>query len=168
MLVTLGRTPPAETPADLLLACHARIRSFTSLARACAAAADADVPDAAARVARYFTEALPLHVRDEEDSVLPRLRGTDAALDAALDAMAAEHAAHASTLAALRAACATLVARPADVSAREELARVATALEADFAAHLAAEEALVVPALRALDGASQAAVLAEMRGRRGG
>jgi hypothetical protein len=169
-----GDPPAAEgDPVDLLLGCHARIRSFLTLAArlagpAGAAAPVAEIADTAARIHRYFAEALPLHAQDEEESLAPRLRGLDPELDAAIAAMIAEHAGHAAPLGDLLGACAGLVADPARLATlAAPLAAAAAALEAAFAAHLAAEEGLVFPAIRSrLDDAARAAIVAEMRRRR--
>jgi hemerythrin-like domain-containing protein len=119
-------------------------------------------------VHRYFTLALPLHARDEEESILPRLRGREPALDAELETMAREHRDHERLLATLAAACAELASDPAR---REELGRVAAQaaeeLERHFGAHLAREETVVFPAVRRLlDRAADAAIVAEIREQR--
>ncbi len=85
MLTKIGKPAAAGDAVGLLLECHERIRSFLALARRIAEvgpSAPGTVPEAAARVRRYFTEALPLHARDEEESILPRLRGLDPTVDA--------------------------------------------------------------------------------------
>ena len=157
--------------AELLLECHGRIRAFRATARRVAQATDpapAEVADAARAVHRYFTEALPLHAEDEERSILPRLRGRQAGLDAALATMAAEHREHQGPLDELRALCAALTAAPgrhAELS--PALLAVVDWLERHFEAHLAAEEALVLPAMRRwLDPGEDAAIVAELRQRR--
>jgi iron-sulfur cluster repair protein YtfE (RIC family) len=169
---------PAATAAapagivELLLACHDRIRSFAELAVRLAEAtrvpAD-ELRDAAQRVRRYFVEALPLHVADEEQTVLPRLRGRDAAVDAALDAMHAEHLAHEPHLVALVATCHALALQPSrHDELRPTLETSAAALHRDFLTHLAGEEAIVFPAIeRWIDAAERTAMLAELRARRG-
>lgn len=160
-----------DDPVGLLLACHDRIRTFARLARAVAEAdvAPAQRAEAAADVVRYFTHALPLHVEDEERSIAPRLRGRDPAVDAALDRMRADHDAHGAPLAALVAACRAIAAAPAEHAVRAAgLAAVAAALIADFDAHLACEEAVILPALAALPDGDRAAVRAEMSARRSG
>lgn len=171
----LTRIGPPTTPEDavgLLLDCHERIRGFLALARRIADAGAAerdDVADAAARVRRYFAEALPLHARDEEESILPRLRGQDPAVDAELDAMLREHGAHGPPLRALVDACAALAQDPARHDAlAPDLDRAAAELEEHFAAHLRREEAVIFPALRRLlSPAEDAAIVREIRGRRG-
>src|SRR5512144_1450188 len=115
MLNRIGTPRPAEGIVDLLLDCHARIRSFSELAvrlGEAAAPSRAEVVDAAARVRKYFVEALPLHARDEEDSVLPRLAGRDPAVDAALVAMHRDHEGHGELLDPVLALCADLEAAP--------------------------------------------------------
>jgi iron-sulfur cluster repair protein YtfE (RIC family) len=156
-VVTLGARRGGESLLDLLAGCHQRIRHFSALARTVAASPDApDAPAAAAAVRRYFADALPLHEADEEQSVAPRLLGRDPTVDAALATMAAQHAAHAILVADLLAACAT----------PHTLAAPAAALESAMATHLAAEEALIFPAVLALPAPVQAAIIAELRARR--
>jgi iron-sulfur cluster repair protein YtfE (RIC family) len=157
--------------ADLLLECHARIRAFLATARRIAEARDAppgEVAEAARAVHRYFTMALPLHVVDEERSVLPRLRGRSAEIDAALAAMVAEHQGHLGPLAELVAACATLSATP---DRHGELAPgllvTLGCLEPQLQSHLVAEESVVISGMRRwLSPQEDAAVVAEVRWRR--
>ena len=172
MLTVLGKAPAQGDAVDLLLECHDRIRSFLLLARRIAGARGDErdgVPEAAGRVIRYFTQALPLHALDEEDSILPRLVGQEPALDEALATMAREHAEHAAPLAALVAACAVLARDPArHGELAPEVGAAADALDRHFAAHLAREEQVVFPAVRRLlDRTDQAALVREIRARRG-
>jgi iron-sulfur cluster repair protein YtfE (RIC family) len=171
MLTRLGAGAVAEDAVGLLLECHQRIRTFAALASRLASAAGAgpdEVRDAARRVRRYFAEALPLHAQDEEESILPRLRGRDPALDDALATMAREHREHEAPLARVLGACRTLERDPATLPrVAGPLAAAAAELEAHFARHLALEEAIVFPAMRGLFSASDdAAVVREMRARR--
>lgn len=172
MLTRLGRPAAAGDAVDLLLECHGRIRHFLAMARRIGEAPVGDVAevaDAAGRVVRYFTQALPLHARDEEDSILPRLRGRDPALDRALADMAREHGEHEPPLAALVAACAAVARDPARHAALAGDVLAPTAeLERHFAGHLAREEEVVFPAMRRLlSPADDAAIVAEIRRRRG-
>ncbi|MEZ4395234.1 MAG: hemerythrin domain-containing protein [Polyangiales bacterium] len=171
MLVSLGRTPRREGLVDLLLACHARIRSFASMAERLGDPApdDGQVVAACDAVARYFGDALPLHARDEEESLLPRLAGRDPALDDALLRMRREHADHVAALRDLLDRCEALRASPGVFARRAELARAARHLRAAFEPHLEREEREVFPAADALltDDERRAAV-AEMRARRAG
>ena len=173
MPLTPPRRPADDEPITLLTACHTRIRSFTGLALRLGEAsglAASDVVDAAERVRRYFGEALPLHAQDEEESLAPRLRGRDPALDRALERMAREHLEHGPLLARLIALCVRLEGEPsAHDAVRAELAAVATALSEAMEAHLAAEERDIFPALAtALDPPTRARIASEIRARRRG
>lgn len=172
MLTVLGKTPATGDAVDLLLECHDRIRAFLALAGRVAAAGPAerdDVAEAAARVHRYFTQALPLHARDEEESILPRLRGRDPAVDRELDTMAREHAEHEPPMTRLVRACDAIAADPGRHPALAgDLGAAARELEAHFAAHLRREEEVIFPAMRRLlDRAEDAAIVRELRARRG-
>jgi hemerythrin-like domain-containing protein len=170
VLTVLGKPRAGGDAVDLLLECHDRIRSFLSLARRIAAARQTDdVAEAAARVVRYFTEALPLHARDEEQSVLPRLAGRDPAVDEALAIMAREHGEHETPLAALVEACAAIAEDPGrhrEVS--PTLTWAVGALDVHFEAHLRREEEIIFPAARRLLSETDLAAIArELRQRRG-
>jgi iron-sulfur cluster repair protein YtfE (RIC family) len=170
-MLGIGKPRQAQDVVDLLLECHERIRGFTALARrlgGAAGVADAEVADAAAKVRRYFVEALPLHAADEEESLLPRLRGRDPAVDRELEAMHREHDEHQAILGRVVALCDALAADP---SRHRELgpalAEAAGALERHFEAHLAREEEVIFPAVRRELGDSERARIAEeLRARR--
>lgn len=172
MLTRIGGTPAAGDAVGLLLECHERIRSFLALAQRIAAAGPeeaAAVPEAAARVRRYFTQALPLHAQDEEETIVPRLRGLDPAVDAALQEMTREHAEHEAPLAALVGACEELANGPGRLEALAPVvARAASELERHFAVHLAREEEIIFPAMRRLlDRSVDDQIVREIRARRG-
>lgn len=172
MLTRLGAPATPDDAVALLLECHDRIRTFVALARRIAAARPdelAGVAEAAARVARYFTEALPLHARDEEESILPRLRGRAEDVDAALETMAREHREHEGPLDEVVAACGALARDPARLGElAPALARAAAALDAHFILHLRREEEIVFPAMRRLlTREDDAAIVRELRARRG-
>jgi hemerythrin-like domain-containing protein len=172
MLIRLGKAATTGGAVELVLECHERIRHFCALARRIPGAAlenPAAIAEAAERVRRYFVEALPLHARDEEESLLPRLRGREPALDAALAAMTREHGEHAAPLAAVVAACETLAREPGRLAeVAPALAEAARELEAHFVVHLAGEETEILPAMRRLlDAATDAEIVREIRARRG-
>jgi hemerythrin-like domain-containing protein len=173
VLMQLGRPPAALDSVGLLVECHERIRSFLGLARrvgeADAAADPEAVVEAAGRVRRYFLEALPLHARDEEDSILPRLRGLDPAVDAELATMVEEHRGHERPLAALVAACEEIARAPARAAELQPIVlRAAGELALHFEEHLAREESVIFPAIRRLlDSQADAAIVREIRARRG-
>jgi iron-sulfur cluster repair protein YtfE (RIC family) len=158
----------AEDLVGTLLACHDRIRRFTSLAYRIATepASDDDVRAAAAQVARYFREALPHHVADE-DMLAVALASSGGEVQAALATMAAEHAEHDAAVTTLVELCDTLAAQPTRrPELASSLARVASELDAAFDQHLGAEERIVFPAIAQLPTATQDELRAAMRRRR--
>lgn len=172
MLTQLSRhrATHAEDLVGLLGACHERIRRFVALARLAGSRRDASadqISQACIDVERYFTEALPLHVADEEQSVEPRLRGLSPTVDDALDAVARQHGQHEPALKALLRATLVLRNNPHDERARDDVASTAQALEAQFEEHLRLEESVVFPAIRAhLSHETQTAIIDELRRRR--
>lgn len=170
MLVKIGPRNPSEDLVDLMLECHQRIRSFIQLAERAGRERGlpaGEVIDACQRVERYFAEALPLHVADEDHSLIPRLRGKSEAVDRALDTMHGEHLDHRPHLDELVAASRALAQAPADEARQDRLGAIAARLARDFEAHLELEEAIILPAIRAtLSAEEQAAVREEMRARR--
>jgi hemerythrin-like domain-containing protein len=170
MLVPLGPRRITGEVVDLLLDCHGRIRQFTTLARRLAtarAAPPAEIARTAASIRRYFVEALPLHVEDEELDLEPRLAGQDPRLDRALATMRAEHGDHGPALARLVAMCEALERDPGHLLlVGPDLAAVSAGLEARLAAHLDLEERAIFPAVRRLPAPVQREILEAMRARR--
>lgn len=164
------RDTAPQSLVDLLGECHERIRRFVALARRAATRRDApldQVAQACADVERYFVEAYPLHVADEEESIAPRLRGLSPAVDHALEAMAKEHRQHAPKLDALLRATATVRSEPHREGARDDLARAAEVLQTELEKHLILEESVVFPAIRELLSAeTQTRIIDELRQRR--
>jgi hemerythrin-like domain-containing protein len=169
---TLGRRPAQLPDATTFLTdCHARIRHFTAMALRIASAATSppqEVAEAARAVHRYFTVALPLHVADEDLSLLPRLRPVAPALEGALARMEDEHLAIEEAVAEMAPLCSVLAEEPERLGELgEALAEKARALEALFEPHLREEERTIFPAIRQhLPPDEQAILLAEMRARR--
>lgn len=166
-----GTRPLDEEAVAVLLECHGRIRSFIELAARLATSEEVGVEEvarAAAAMRRYFAEALPLHARDEEESLLPRLAGRDRQVDAALVTMHGDHAGHALAVSHVVAVCTELEASP---GRRAELAPALAAavatLREHFTHHLALEEEVIFPALRTFLGdAARAEIARELRARR--
>ena len=170
-MLTIGSPRPAEGIVDLLLECHGRIRSFTDLAvrlGEATAPTPSEVADAAGRVRRYFEDALPLHARDEEESVLPRLAGRDPTVDAALVAMHRDHLEHDVLLQPVVALCAQLAAAPErHAELAPALAQAARTLRAHFEEHLGAEEATIFPTIaRVVPEDERRRMVEELRARR--
>lgn len=171
MLIKIGSSDEASDVVDLLLACHQRIRFFIDLAVRLSEATDAppeEIREAAARVVRYFAEALPLHVADEENSILPRLKGREPALDRTLEAMRNEHAIHQPQLERLLQICRTLQNAPERLAElKTDLGDVASLLAREFKAHLLDEETTILPAIKSLlNDQDRQAMLQELRARR--
>ena len=115
----------------------------------------------------FMSSALPLHVRDEEDSLWPRLAGYSPALDATMAQMRAQHFAHQVRLDALTSALEAVRQRPNEPVLHRELAAAASTLETDFEDHLGLEEAELFPFLEeALGPEAHEAVIREIRARR--
>lgn len=170
--VQIGGRRGSEGLVDLLLACHERIRRFSGLALELGrrdGLAAGEVAEGCSRCERYFTEALPLHVADEEQSLLPRLVRRRPELDEALRVMQRQHAAHEARLAALLDALRSLRGEPGAADRRASLEGAAGVLASDFEEHLALEERIVFPAVDALlPPEDQRIVVRELRARREG
>ncbi len=175
MAIPLGRLSDrsqSDEPAELLLECHDRIRQHMRGAEALAGAAadDPAVSSTAAGVRRYFDVALPLHSRDEDESVAPRL--VDAVLCPGLEqsvaAMTRQHADIEAVLERLLPVWQRLVDEPAAIDeVRQPLVRDTERLAALWAEHLDLEEHAVFPLIaERLDPSARAAIVAEMRARR--
>jgi hemerythrin-like domain-containing protein len=169
MLVNIGHRQPATDLVSLLLECHDRIRTFGALAVTVGdqPGLPADQIDVACvRIARYFSESLPLHVQDEERSLLPRLGGRSAALDETLAAMQEQHRSHEAPLRQLIELCSSMRAAP-DTAAKATFREVAHHLAREWRRHLELEETSLFPALgAALSPEEQTAIMVEMRARR--
>lgn len=171
MLIGKGPKQTNEGLVDLLLECHQRIRSFSALAVAVSEQPDfqsSEVADACVRVQRYFSEALPLHVKDEEESIAPRLIGKSREVDQALAQMQTQHRTHEAPLRRLLELCGNLRALPAETPAvRTELTELAIRLQSELERHLVLEETTIFPAVRIhLPVDTQAMIVRELRARR--
>ena len=164
MTIKLGPKVTPQAARGLLLDCHERIRKFSGIALRLSGGEDHpanEVREAAAAVHRYFTVALPLHEADEEQTLTPRLSGD------ALLTMAREHReAEALLREELVPRWVRLMDAPTDRALRLATADPARRLSALMERHLALEEQTIFPGIDALPADVQAAMLAEMRGRR--
>lgn len=154
MLLRIGQKPPATDLVGSLRECHGRIRSFLDLASALVERQNAEraqLVDAAQRVQRYFAEAFPLHVADEEETLLPLLGGRDPEVDRALSQMRDDHGDHAADVARLVAVTEAIAAAPETLEARrDELGGIVSQLRDDLLPHLDLEESVIFPALESL------------------
>jgi hypothetical protein len=172
-LTLTPRAAAVVDPLALLLDCHDRIRSFVATAARIASAPDvapAQISDAAARVRRYFSVALPLHEQDEEQSIAPRLlrASPPAVVVDALGTMTAEHARLHELLAELDVSWSRLCTQPEAIAVlAPRLTAAQLALEVTFDDHLMLEETVVFPsAARLLAPDALRAIAAEIRARR--
>ncbi|MGC3987507.1 MAG: hemerythrin domain-containing protein [Pseudorhodoferax sp.] len=160
-----------DQPLEMLAACHARMeRSLDLLERLGrhlhAQGCDAQARGAAADVLRYFDIAAPLHHQDEELHVLPLLREQGQAGLAAR--LRADHQVMEHDWARLRPDLKAVVDGALDQRALPAAVARWTQFAALYRRHLAAEEAMVFPAVHAsLTPTRQQAMGAEMAARRG-
>jgi hemerythrin-like domain-containing protein len=164
--------PRQETPVDLLVGCHQRIRHFSAISRRLAETPDApvqQVSEAAEAVYRYFHVALPLHEADENVSIDPRLH--DAAppeLAQASEEMVRQHRTINALLQQLLPLWDALCREPEKLPGfAPRLRRLSIDFEQLWDVHLKLEEEVVFPAIdRWLPKSEVDAILREMRERR--
>lgn len=170
MLLQIGQYRPSHGPLDLLLACHGKIRHFMLLASnlSTLAAAESETASVASQVRRYFQEAFPLHIADEEELIEPLLRLRDPTLAEALSKMRSEHRAQEATVERLLSLCSIVELTPQRlVPLRHQFKVTTDDLRAALESHLADEELVVFPAIsRLLSAAELDSVLVAMRLRR--
>lgn len=168
------KEPEAEpTAIDLLIECHGRIRQFTDISIRLAEAEGApleEIREAAKRLVRYFTIALPLHSEDEDDSLHPRLSASKAPPEVkdAIDEMVKEHGPIHQTIDELVILWEKLVDNPErHDELRPRLGEHAERLSLLFEPHLAKEETIIFPAAKSHLGQEELdAILEELRARR--
>ncbi len=171
MLVNIGKGSRAPLDVvDRMLDCHVKIRHFIDLAKKLGEdrIPAKEATEVAASIVRYFTQALPHHVADEEQSVYPRLLGKAPRVDGALKAMVDQHSAHRAELEELIGICSAIATDPSTyVPALSALLRVANSLGNEFEEHLELEEAVIFPAMRELLSADELSQIeTELRNRR--
>lgn len=169
-MITLIPAPMDESPMQLLLACHQRIRKYLKI---CWRLGEAEMHDldaiqnSARDAAKYFLEALPLHMLDEHDSIMPRLSGLSPSMDAALARMQREHLLEEGTVRELVGYCEVLSEAPLSLeSIREDLRQCVRLLTVALESHLSGEEREIFPALLDLPVEVQKEIVTEMRARR--
>jgi hemerythrin-like domain-containing protein len=149
-------------PLAYLAAEHARQRALLGhLERLAGERTRPRIPMARA-LGAWFACELPLHLRDEEESIYPRLQ--EGARDLTLS-LVAENLAMAELRDGIRAALAAIASGG---RAPEGFAAAALEFVARYRRHLAVEERNVMPwAASSLDGAERARIVQEMMARRG-
>jgi iron-sulfur cluster repair protein YtfE (RIC family) len=163
---TLKPAVPTD-PVEALAACHERIRSFSAgLLRLVALddLFDPRVPAAAAAAHRYFAEGLPLHARDEDESLAPRLLRVVPEAAGLLTALEHEHEAIVQALDALLPSLSALARGEAADHTRIRTA--AEALVAVLLPHIEREERELFPLCAALSAPDRLAFGEELLARR--
>ena len=178
MLNQINSTPheqQTETPLQMLLDCHKRIRHFVALAQSLATATNAPVgqlAEAARDVHRYFSVSLPLHEQDENLSLHARLR-VDASNDKnagdSSNAMVIQHQTIDDVVMRLLPMWERVSQDPVALAAfAQQITALTNRLAELMEGHLKMEEEQVFPAIaRCLSAEDQAQMVAEMRARRG-
>jgi hemerythrin-like domain-containing protein len=159
-----------EDAASMLLGCHQRIRHFTEVALRIAENSTTlphERASAAQSVLRYYTEALPLHEADENDSLHPRLQRVlpEGALAEANEAMVQQHTEIDALVANLIPEWREVASNPAEQ--QSTLLPQTKRLQELWTSHLQLEEEQVIPAMQQfLPAAELRSMEAEMRARR--
>jgi iron-sulfur cluster repair protein YtfE (RIC family) len=159
--------PGFDDPVGMLRACHRKMeRQLATLARLRRHLpehhADRDACAAASALLRYFDTAAVNHHADEEASLFPRLREADAGADAMVRSLEDDHAALTARWARLRPLLTAIAARCSGYLPVKDVDEFCAA----YAAHIAREEATLLPRAEALDAATLAKIGAEMALRR--
>lgn len=162
---------PHADVTDLLGDCHARIRYFTSLAMRLGDGerCPLNACESSERIRRYFTEAYPLHVADEDESVLPRLLARAPEAAPLVERMELEHRRLDAKIPELLALCETLEnGEPnACCAAVAKLRSLGECVHTLLEAHMENEERMIFPLLRQhLTAEDVAAIREEFRARR--
>jgi hypothetical protein len=171
---TAPKSPETKDAAELLLACHQRIRHFSGVAVKLAhghGATEPEIAQAADSLHRYFSIALPLHEADENLSLHPRLRRAvpeGELAGSAADAMLDQHMAIDELVERLIPLWVLVKSAPdrlPELSA--EICSLSKRLNEIFEAHLKLEEEIVFPAMRQYLSASDLTdIVTEMQDRR--
>ena len=167
------QSPAPTGPLEMLQGCHVRIRHFMQLGRTLAetqGASPEEVAEAANDIFRYFTQALPLHEADENETLFPRVREAGplgSPLRQAASAMVEQHHAIDELVAELLSLCGSLRRQPEGLPGlAQQLRHVSTALDRIFDSHLHMEETVIFPAIAQLPAEELAAMSREMQQRR--
>ena len=166
-------SPEASGPVEMLQECHHRIRHFVQLGLTLAHAKEAppaQVAEAADQIFRYFSQSLPLHEADENETLFPRIRALaplGSALRDAAKVMVEQHHIIEELVFELAAVCSALRRQPERLpSLASQLQHTSEALDHIFGAHLHLEETVIFPAVAQLPAEEIQAMTREMQRRR--
>jgi hemerythrin-like domain-containing protein len=167
-----------DQPLGLMSDCHRRIEMFLGVLQRVATAnaggaLPADHRQAMESALRYFASAAPMHTRDEEDSLFPRMRQMDdsqmAAILARVDRLEADHGVAERHHAEVDRLCRQWLDREG-LSTQEvkRLNELLTNLKAAYQEHIQLEDDVVFPiAAQMLSSQALAEIGEEMAERRG-
>jgi hemerythrin-like domain-containing protein len=160
--------PDYSDPVGFLAGCHRRIEArlatlprIVDVLRAGDPAHLAEARDALRAFVKHFDDAAHKHTLDEEVSVFPRVPPE------AYAELPGEHREHEAIYLAVRTVALRLCEHPPDAATIDELDVHGRAMSAVYKEHIAKEEAMLFPAMRALDEKELRAIGLEMRLRRG-
>lgn len=156
--------PAPDDVVELWLACHARIRQ--ALADCQALGEGRGGSPQALSAARYFEEALPRHVEDEDLTFGPRLVAIDPSLATTVAHLQSEHDGHRLAIQDLALTLRALAAAPEHRGARHAVGTAWARIGPELLAHLDDEERWMLPGIRALTSGERALALVELRARR--
>jgi iron-sulfur cluster repair protein YtfE (RIC family) len=159
-----------DSPLAMLLECHGWIRRFLREAWKLSEADSSDleaVQSSATETLNFFLTVMPIHIEEEQETMLPRLAGLSSSLDKALAHMVKDHEERDETLQEVIGYCQILSRHPESLEKlRESFRRSTRHLAVDLESHLMAEERDIFPNIEALPHSEQATMVAEMRARR--
>jgi len=160
-------------PVAMLVACHERIRTHLQIAARLLNSGSplpAEISEAASRLSRYFGRALPLHIQDEDELLVPALSGVRLSPDETrtLLTMQEEHRLIEPVVEQALSYWQELASDPHTLSqSREALSLLTLRLSSLLPPHLLAEEQSLFPLLRAyLPIDAQVELALAMRARR--
>ena len=166
-------SPASSGPVEMLQDCHQRIRHFVQLSRTLGEALEApqaQVAEAAEAIFRYFSQSLPLHEADENETLFSRLQRIaplGSPLRDAAKAMVEQHHAIEELVFELAAVCGALRRQPERLPAlASQLQHTSEALDKVFSSHLEMEETVIFPAVAQFPAEELAAMTNEMQRRR--
>lgn len=159
-----------HSPLAILLECHGWIRRFLREAWKLSEADAEDlvaVQTSAAETLKFFLTVMPVHLAEEQETMLPRLQGASEKLDQALAHMVQDHEERDQTLQEVIGYCQILSRHPESLEkVRESFRRCTRLLAVELESHMMAEERDIFPNIENLPAATQMEMVEEMRLRR--
>lgn len=157
--------PSLNPMVTLFLDCHGKIRFFLNgFRKVVENHTDPRVPAAAAQIARYLREGLPLHAKDEDQSLGPRLLVLHPELAGLMRDLAADHQRMDEGMPLVLALLDRLASQ--DLPPKADLAQANDWLHQTMLPHLLREETELFPRCASFSADQQQQVIQELRARR--